>query len=260
MLVTPLLGLATLPAAAQEPAPISTDRPGLLFSSLVVDPGTLQLELGLPQVSLVEGGGTEVRSASTPFVLRWSPGPDWELRLGGPLFTRVDVDFPGGETTDEGFGDLEVGAKWHLVDGAGSRPSFALIPSVVLPVGEEGFSAEEPAYLLNAAAEWGLPGGWGLAALAGGKRGETADGDAFAEWTLALALGRALPDPRWSAYGEVAAVDNDQPATDAAVYVGGGVKWLASPDLQLDLSFDRGLTDGAADWLAGFGLSTRFQR
>jgi hypothetical protein len=257
-LVTSLLGPGATVATAQEASPIVTDRPGLLFSSYAVGAGTVQLEIGLPQWSLADDGDLDLRSASAPFVLRFGLSPAWELRLGGPLYTRTEIRSPGGDATDGGFGDLELGAKWHLADGAGARPSFCLIPSVVLPVGEEGFSAEEPAYLLNAAAEWGLAGGWGLAAVAGVKRGETPDGETFAEWTLALGLGRSLSDPRWSAYGEAAVVANDLPGSGAAAYLGGGLKWLASPDLQLDFSFDRGLTDDSADWLIGLGLSNRF--
>ena len=245
-------------ARAQEASPIVTDRPGLLFSSYAVGAGAVQLEIGLPQWSLVDDGDSDLRSTSAPFVLRFGLSPDWELRLGGPLYTRTEVDSPAGDATDGGFGDLELGAKWHVADGAGARPSFCLIPSIVLPVGEEGFSAEEPQYLLNAAAEWGLAGGWGLAAVAGVKRGETPDAETFAEWTLALSVGRSLSDPRWSAYGEAAYVTNDLPGSGAAAYLGGGLKWLASPGVQLDFSFDRGLTDESADWLVGLGLSNRF--
>jgi Putative MetA-pathway of phenol degradation len=245
-------------ARAQEGSPIVTDRPGLLFSSQAVGAGTVQLEIGLPQWTLTDDGAVDLRSASAPFVLRFGLSPHWELRLGGPLYTRTEVHSPGGDATDGGFGDLELGAKWHVADEVGARPSLCLLPSVILPVGEEGFSAEKPAYLLNAVAEWGLAGGWGLAALAGAKRGETPDAEAFADWTFALSVGRSLPDPRWSAYGEGAYVSNDLPGSGAAAYLGGGVKWLVSSDLQLDLSLDRGLTDDSADWLVALGLSDRF--
>ena len=46
-------------------------------------------------------------------------------------------------------------------------------------------------------------------------------------------------------------------ASDSS-FLGGGIKYLVSNDLQLDLSFDRGLTSDSPDWLFGLGLSARF--
>jgi hypothetical protein len=53
------------------------------------------------------------------------------------------------------------------------------------------------------------------------------------------------------------AVTRIEGAADAA-FLGGGLKYLLSNDVQVDLSFDRGLTDGSPDWLLGLGLSARF--
>lgn len=46
-------------------------------------------------------------------------------------------------------------------------------------------------------------------------------------------------------------------ASDSS-FLGGGIKYLVSNDVQLDLSFDRGLTADSPDWLLGFGISARF--
>jgi hypothetical protein len=250
-----VLTLLVLPGAtfAQEPAPIATDRPGFLFSSLTVGQGVLHAELGLPAVTLNEAGGVETRSTSLVGLLRFGLTDDLELRLGAPIFTDIGGDI----ADDSGFGDLEVGAKWHLLDNAGGRPSLALIPSVILPTGEDGFTAGDPVYQLNAALEWALAGGWGLAGLAGVLNGPAA-ADRFFQETFALSLGRSLPSPAWSAYGEVAHVLTDRDGGADASVLGGGVKYLVSNDTQLDLSFDRGLTGDSPDWLLGLGFSARF--
>lgn len=258
--MTLALALAAGSAAAQShgaaPASIATDRPGFMFSSLTVGRGTVQFEAGLPAVTQVDGDGFDLRTTSFVGLLRVGFAEDLELRLGGPVYSLLETDFDLDDSIDdEGAGDLEVGLKWHLLDGQGARPSLALIPSVILPVGEEGFSAEEPAYLLNLAAEWTLPSGTGIAALAGIKRGEL-PGDTFLEETLGLCAGRTFG--AWSPYGEAALVTSDLPGSPSAGYVGGGVKYLVTHDFQLDINFDRGVTDDAADWLFGFGLSGRF--
>ncbi len=250
--------LAQTPQTSQTPqAPIATDRPGLLLSSPTVGRGVFQVELGLPSVVLNESGETDVRATSLVALLRYGIGDDFELRLGAPVFNEVRTDFGPFRTTDRGYGDLEVGAKWRVFTNEGSRPAFALIPSVILPTGEEGFSAEDPVYQLNTMSEWGWTGGWGLSVLAGYLNGPSGD-DRYNQETFAVLVSRSLPSTPWNLYGEAAQVFTDLDGADDSSFLGAGVKYLVSNDVQLDLSFDHGLTDGAPDWLFGLGLAARF--
>jgi len=247
-------------ARAQAPAtpdPISTDRPGILFSIPTVKPHVLQVELGIPSVTIDNGGGTDFRSTSLVALVRYGLTDKLELRLGSPVYTETRVTSGGSRFTDHGFGDVEVGAKWRLVDNAGARPSLALIPSVIVPVGEKGFSAGRPIYQLNTMAEWALTKDWSADALAGYLNGPE-DRGRYGQETFAVLLGRSLPSPKWSAYGEAAYVATNLDGASDSSFLGGGVKVLVSNDLQLDLSFDRGLTSDSPDWLFGLGLSARF--
>lgn len=249
-------GAAWTQEAASGP-PIVTDRPGFLFSSLTVGRGVFQAELGLPSVTFIEDGDAELRAASAVALFRLGVGDAFELRLGAPVYTEIRTEIGRFSDTQSGYGDLEVGAKWHLLDNAGSRPSFALIPSVILPTGEDGFTADDPVYQLNAMAEWTLQNGWGIGALAGYLNGPDGDGR-YGQETFALAAGRSLPSPEWSAYGEAVYVTSDLGDGADAAFLGAGIKYLVTNDVQLDLSFDRGMNDDAADWLFGFGLAARF--
>ncbi len=235
-----LLLLAVSGASAQE-APIATDRPGFLFSSLTVGRGVAQVELALPSVTHDE----DVRSTSLAGLLRFGVGDTFELRLGAPLFT----------SPDSGYGDLEVGAKWHLLDNEGARPSFALIPSVILPTGEDGFSAEDPLYQLVTATEWTLADGWGVGLLAGFLRGDSA-GDSYLQQAYGALLGRTVGP--WSPYVEAAHVRTDLEGAPDTSFLGGGLKYLVSNGVQIDVNFDRGLTGESPDWLFGLGLAARF--
>jgi hypothetical protein len=239
--------LLLIPVAA-APSPIVTDRPGFLFSSLNVGRGVIQVELGLPAVTL-----DEARSANLFALVRYGVTGRFELRIDSPVYNER----AGAHSTARGFGDVEVAAKWHLADNAGARPSFALIPSVIVPVGETGFSAGKPIYQLNAMAEWALQSGWGIGALAGYLNGPSG-GDRYGQETLGLSLGRSLPSPRWSAYGEAVHVITNLSGASDSSFLGGGIKYLISNDAQFDLSFDRGVTSGSPDWLLGLGFSARF--
>ncbi|MBW8878206.1 MAG: transporter [Acidobacteria bacterium] len=254
--------LLLLPAGAAlgqaaAPSPIVTDRPGLLFSSLTVGRGVFQTEWGIPAVTLDSSGGVDTRLTSLFGLVRYGVTQNFELRLDGPVYNEVRVRANGHTATDRGYGDLEVGAKWHLFDNQGARPSFALIPSVILPTGEKGFTADNPVYQLNAMAEWNLANGWGAGALAGYLNGPSGDGR-YGQGTFAVSLGRSLPSPKWNAYSEAVYVATHLAGASDASFLGGGIKYLISNDVQLDLSFDRGLTADAPNWLFGFGVAARF--
>ncbi len=239
-------------ALAQEP-PIATDRPGFLFSSLTVGRGVGQVELGLPAVTLLDD--TDTRSTSLIGLLRVGVGDTFELRLGSPFYNEVRFEAGGRSFSDSGHGDLEVGAKWHLLDNEGARPSFALIPSVTVPAGEDGFSAEDPIYQINTASEWTLWDGWGAGFLAGFLRGE-AGGGSYLQQTYGALLGRTVGP--WSPYMEAAHVRTGLEGAPDSSFLGGGLKYLVSDDVQIDVNFDRGLTGESPDWLFGLGLAARF--
>ena len=118
-------------------------------------------------MTLNSDGGVDTRFTSLFGLLRYGVTRNFELRLDSPVYNQARVSVNGHSATESGYGDVEVGAKWHLFDNQGARPSFALIPSVILPTGEKNFTADDPVYQLNAMAEWNLASGWGIGALAG---------------------------------------------------------------------------------------------
>jgi hypothetical protein len=239
-------GAAFGQTAAPAPSPIVTDRPGFLFSSLTVGRGVFQTEWGIPAVTVNNGGGVDTRFTSLFGLVRYGVTQNFELRLDAPVYNESRVRVGGLTSTDRGFGDLEIGAKWHLLDNHGAQPSFALIPSVIVPTGDKGFTADHPIYQLNAMAEWNLASGWGIGALAGYLNGPSG-GDRYGQETLAVSLGRSLPSPKWSAYGEAVYVLTSLDGASDSSFLGGGIKYLVSNDFQLDLSFDRGLTTDSPD-------------
>jgi hypothetical protein len=247
-------------AAPSPPSAIVTDRPGFLFSSLTVGRGVVETEWGIPAVTVNAAAGVGTRLTSLFGLVRYGVTDALELRLDSPVYNESRVTVGGRTATGHGVGDLEVGAKWHLLDNHGAQPSFALIPSVIVPTGASGFTADHPVYQLNAMAEWNLASGWGIGALAGYLSGlnSPSGGDRYGQGTFGVSLGRSLPSQKWSAYGEAVYVATNLAGASDSSFLGGGIKYLASNDLQLDLSFDRGLTADSPDWLFGLGIAIRF--
>lgn len=67
-----------------------------------------------------------------------------------------------------------------------------------------------------------------------------------------------MPSPKWSAYGEAVYIATDLTGGADTAFLGGGLKYLISNDVQIDVDFDREMNDDSADWLFGLGLSARF--
>jgi hypothetical protein len=252
-----VFGQDAAPSVPSPPSPIVTDRPGFLFSSLTVGRGVVQTEWGIPAVTVNDAAGVNARLTSLFGLVRYGVTESFELRLDSPIYNESHISVGGRSTTDHGVGDLEVGAKWHLLDNHGAQPSFALIPSVIVPTGGSGFTADHPIYQLNAMAEWNLASGWGIGALAGYLNGPSG-ADRYGQETFGVSLGRSLPSPKWSVYGEAVYVATNLSGASDSSFLGGGAKYLVSNDVQLDVSFDRGLTADSPDWLFGLGIAVRF--
>lgn len=242
-----LLGSAL---AAQDT--LLTDRPGLLFATSTVGAGVWQVETGVPLYHDASGG-VESHSENLVAVLRRGLGGPLELRLGTAA-TQFDSGLPG-DYVVSGVGDLELGLKWLVRDGAGGGPAVVLIPSVVLPTGNDDLSAGDPVGTLNAVASFSLGGGWGASALAGVRGGES-DGERFADLSVAGLLGHALPWEGWSGFVEAGWTEAD--TGEEIGVAGAAVTWLVTDDLQLDASLGRGIAGSAADWRWELGAAARF--
>ncbi len=234
--------------------PISTDRPGLGFSLAVVPAGSLQLELGTPAVATDAAGNVDSRLLNLPLMIRFGISPRLELRAGGTTWNIARTKVGGVTQTVRGFGAIEVGAKYAVTDGSRGIP-FAIMPSVILPVGDDEFSSSKAAYTLQGAAGFTLPAGWGLTTVLGTAATADDEGDYQLTGSLIGVLGRTISGPL-AGYLESGWYPTGQGEDPA--YVGAGVTWRLRNALQLDASLNRSLTDAASDWLFGAGISVRF--
>lgn len=245
--------ISTAVGAQQEP--IATDRPGLLFTTSTVPPGLFQVESGVDRNS-EDDAGLDIDLDSVTAQLRWGIRENLEVRIGGPVYNRVEIGTPIGDFDESGIGDLELGVKWRLADGAGGGPAFSLIPSVVLPTGDEEFTADDPVAVLNAVVSSPLAAGWSGTGVVGVRSGDSDAEGSYTDLFAGALAGHALPWAGWSGYVEAGWTEPE--AGDGYAQVGGGLLWLLSDDLQLDASLDVGVNDEAPDLRIGAGASVRF--
>ena len=237
MLLRPALLTALALVAGSASAQISTDRPGFGFSPLTVGAGVFQVEAGTPQGTLNSGAD----AYSVPVALRYGLTPAFEVRLAASVLDAVggggaDLD------ADVGFRSVTAGAKVSVPAGG---VDLSVIPEAVVPTEGGG----DVVFQVNVPAGFAL-GDLGLTLVPGlVTGGGSTQFNAVA--VLSSSLGGTL-----SGYAEAAAF----PFLDGGgtpVFAGAGLTALLTNDVQVDASFDAGLTDAAPDLVVGVGVSFR---
>lgn len=231
--------------------PISTDRPGFLYTTSLVPEGRLQVEAGLPQVALDEADGSDSTLASLPVQLRYGASSSLELRLGSSAYNWLDTDAGPDE---DGFGDLEFGAKVPVALPFG-QDSSVVIASLRVPTGQDPFAIDGVGPSVQSVASWAVEEELTLTGLAGLAYLPLEGSDDPLIASLAALATRSLGNG-WSGSLEA----DWFPAANAVdtAYLGAWVTKLIAHDAQLDASVHRGLTDDSLDWILSLGFSVRF--
>lgn len=252
--------------AAQGTPPLVTDRPDQTESTGAVPPGFVQFELGWT-VGESSDATERVTAHTLPeALLRIGLLPRLEGRVGLPTWSSTEVEAGDVETRTQGLGDLFLGAKLALAEGAGSTPSLALLGGTTIPTGEEGVGSEraDPSFRLAASGQLAERLSLGVNA---GVRWETESVDgpdgagletqADVLYTAALGIGVS---ERLGVFLEsfgFAGLEASRPTRHS---VDGGLTLLLAPNLQLDVRGGVGLDDDAEDWFLGTGVSVRVPR
>lgn len=220
---------------------LTTDRPDIAESSLVIEPEQYQIEQGI-RVARADDG---TLTWQTPSLHRIGLLPDWEARL--------ETNGLGHDGQRFGMSDLAFGLKWHILDGGdwGDVPSAALLVDVTVP----------SAINLTRVANWeptakilmdmDLPMGFGLGLNLGSGATVNDKGVYQPTWLYALSLDYDLSEQLRS-YVEISG-DRDLP-----ILLDGGFAYLVTPDVQLDVAIARGVLGTNLEWATGLGISSRF--
>jgi len=152
-IVLGMLATMAAPAAAQDPElppppklrELCSERPGLATAVCIVDPGHLQVELGLADWTLDRTSAQrEDRIDLGDVLLRYGLGKTTELQLGWTAYSHVrTLDRADGSVAiDQGVGDVTIGLKQNLRHPAEGKIGFAMsvLPFVTLPTGHDGVS------------------------------------------------------------------------------------------------------------------------
>ena len=252
-----LLSLTATPIFAVDdgddgPLLTETDRPGLLDRPFNMPQGGLQIETG-PAAAFTDFDDGDVTLITFPTLIRYGLFEFLEVRLESGIYNIAMVDTPFGDEDEDGFADIALGAKLRVTEEAGAIPASALIGTVGLPTGEEPFTTDDPTYALDYVAGWCLYQCTGLVIEGGVLYADLGDGydgtgQLGAELNQLLAgRTRLFAEALW-----IVPFDSD---LEDSVLVGGGVRHRINARMEVDLSVDVNVADGAPDWLVAGGFS-----
>ena len=110
-------------APPPDPRAVQPERPTVATHAGTVAPGWLEIETGIQ----VDRDALRLHEITTPTVLKLGLAKRAQLGIGLTLVRPPDQPL--------GLGDVSLGIKWRLTEGAPLLGDFALLPSMKLPTG-----------------------------------------------------------------------------------------------------------------------------
>ena len=229
------------PSARDE---ISTDRPDVTNSSLVVPAGSLQIENGIN--SSARDGGRFVDGTNTR--LRLGITQCLELLVDVPMYF-ANVRGPG----SSGFSDLAPALKWQISPIPG-KVDLSAVFGVALPSGSASIAGRGAQPYLQFPWSWELQSGWGLSGMfTEFIRPSDPTSKLITEATFVI---EKKVTERTSLFVEYV---GDYPANGSpAQLLNSGGLYRLSPTQQLDFHVAVGLNHNAPNYIVGVGYSVRF--
>lgn len=231
--------------------PIATDRPSVANSSVVVPPGSFQVENGL--------------LATTSQGQRSFDGPETSLRFGVASNTELRVsvpdyyyDVPSAAGPGSGFGDVTLGMKQQLGPTLGEF-DVSIIAFLSFPTGTRAVSSHgyDPGLQLpwshKLSANWTAAGQLAVYWLTQPSEEQTAR-NLTGESTFLLDRQLAKPLDAFIEYA------GDFPQRGGPRHLlHFGASYKIAPRQQVDVHYGVGLSSAAVDHFLGIGYSFRFQ-
>jgi len=229
-----------------EGDPPQFDRPGIAFAAATVPRGAISFEQGLPDFQRSSEAGSRVTSYAADTNVRIGLTDSLEIQLGTALFNYMTVRTAGAEGASHGAGDSGIALKTTLPTTS-ARVSWAALGSVTFATGDRDFTAGAPEYDLGTTVSMQLADKAATAFYVNLSRfhDETT-------YTVSPSFSYSVTDSIGAFVEAGVSHTRHNPDVDVA---GGGVTWMITPVVQLDLSSDFGLNHASPDWQGGLGIS-----
>ena len=260
-----ILGLVLLasPALAEDKLrDLCAERPGLDTPACTIDPGQLQIELGLGDWTLDKQPGSRTDTiVAGDISARYGVGNSTEIRLGWTSYghSRTRDTATGAVDRLSGTGDVTIGLKQNLASPSGDGFSVALLPSFSLPTGKAAIGAGDWGAGLLIPVSYDLTEQLTLEATP--ELDAAADGDGkgrHAAYGSSAGLGVKLSE-KWSMSVEGEWIrDRDPDGHSTQALAGAYLAWQPKDRIQFDAGAQAGLNHATPDVELYFGISEKF--
>jgi hypothetical protein len=223
---------------------ISTDRPDVTNSSLVIPAGSLQIENGInfsarADDRAVDGTNTRLRAGIANC---------FEFLVDAPTYY---ANFHGSQGS--GFSDVTPALKWQISPVPG-KVDLSAVLGVALPTGSAGIAGPGAQLYLQFPWSWELLSGWGLSGMFTEFFHPTDPiSKRITETTFSI---EKKVTERASLFVEYVG-DYPESGSPAQLLNSGGLYRL-SPNQQVDFHIALGLNHNAPSYIVGVGYSIRF--
>lgn len=230
-------------AFAEDPGPISTERPSFSASPIALPTGYWQIEAGYQFTR--DKDDASFKQHKPLMLIRYGFHEKLELQLGNINYVWQQID----ALEENGPQDPSLGLKWQ-VNSADSVVPVGLYGAVSLPVGSSSFSSGhyDPSmdvlWTYSSALEW-----FGTARLA--------HSNGFFTFDNAIGISFAFPGNSGS-FVEYLGTFHEDDNLISAHNLNLGMAWRLTYNLQFDINGGLGLNTHAHDYYTGMGMSYRF--
>ena len=252
-LATTLLCAGSAFAQTNEVAdePIAPDRPGFTNGSETVAPHRVIIESGFTQTRDRARDGGGVADDFPEALLRFGVKSNLELQLGLPNYNAIH----GGA---RGFGDAFMGAKVKVYERGQTLASVA--PGLTIPFGRRDFRSSHvlPSLLLGVDTALGKRAGVSGNLILGETQQDGGNNSTNNQFTITPAASISYDlTPKLGVFLDAYAIVPRRGPSNSAI--DGGLTYLLSNNVQLDVEYGHGLGGGASprDFYGG-GIAVRF--
>lgn len=228
------------------------DRPGTAFNPQVLDPGSIVWEQGLPDITRNEANGITETLYEYDSRLRLGVSRNLEVQVFGNPYAQLRTSGHGHSDTIDGPGNTGVAVKLTLPTQSPDT-QLGVMASAEFNTGKAAFrnydrdGDDHNSYYLGVTGSRDLSDSQSAALYLDVTR--VGDDNVY---TFSPSWSTALND-RWGAYLEYKVAFGDVDDNDHLA--GGGVTWMVTDRLQLDLFSDFGVTSDSTDYESGFGVA-----
>lgn len=242
-----LFSLFFLPATVLAAPPF--ERPGLGLNPDTLQQHRIVLEQGLPDATLDQRGSPEITTLDFNTLLRLQVVSRMEIQVGINSYRYQKIKSANDSGDQDGLGDSAIAAKFALYRGEVFRA--ALLGGMLMDTSSDGFGDDEDGSVVA------FSGGWWLDDRHQLQLSLQLEDDGTDSTTTVVPSWHARLNDQWAVFLD-AGFTHNQDNGDDNNRAGGGVTWMVTPTLQLDL-YGRGALDkDSVDNEAGLGLAVAF--